>query len=94
MSLAVNDLKPHSLEIFIHTYFAFSVFISIRRRQFEQVKEAVPVILNVLKAVSLESDEEELDNVFDRAVEIANSIYEVCKKLVVCQFNTIYLFLC
>ncbi|XP_027331987.1 aberrant root formation protein 4 isoform X2 [Abrus precatorius] len=56
------------------------VFISIRRRQFEQVKEAVPIILNVLKAVSLES-EEELENVFDRAVEIANSIYEVFIKL-------------
>jgi len=31
----------------------------------------------------LKSDEE-LDNVFDRAVEIANSIYEVCDKLAVC----------
>ncbi|XP_050885862.1 aberrant root formation protein 4 [Lathyrus oleraceus] len=58
------------------------VLISIRRRQFEQVKETVPIILNVLKAVCLEPDEEELDNVFDRAVEIANSIYEVCDKLV------------
>ncbi|GAU29688.1 hypothetical protein TSUD_264240 [Trifolium subterraneum] len=58
------------------------VLISIRRRQFQQVKEAVPIILNVLKAVCLESDEEELDNVFDRAIEIANSIYEVCNKLV------------
>ncbi|WJX43091.1 hypothetical protein P8452_30242 [Trifolium repens] len=57
------------------------VLISIRRRQFKQVKEAVPMILNVLKAVCLESDEEELDNVFDRAIEIANSIYEVCNKL-------------
>jgi hypothetical protein len=77
---------PHSLEVFIHTYFAFSVLISIRRRQFKQVKEAVPMILNVLKAVCLESDEEELDNVFDRAIEIANSIYEVCNKLAVCLF--------
>ncbi|XP_004498773.1 aberrant root formation protein 4 [Cicer arietinum] len=57
------------------------VFTSIRRRQFEQVKEAVPMILNVVKAVSLESDEAELDDVFDRAVEIANSINEVCNKL-------------
>lgn len=57
------------------------VLISIRRRQFQQVKETIPIILNVLKAVSLKSDEE-LDNVFDRAVEIANSIYEVCNKLV------------
>ncbi|XP_061363892.1 aberrant root formation protein 4 isoform X2 [Gastrolobium bilobum] len=57
------------------------VFISIQRRQFEQVKEAVPMILNVLKAVSLESDEADLEGVFDRAVEIANSICEVCNKL-------------
>ncbi|TKY58104.1 Aberrant root formation protein 4 [Spatholobus suberectus] len=57
------------------------VFISIQRRQFEQAKEAVPIILNVLKAVSLESEEAELEDVFDRAVEIANSIYEVCNKL-------------
>ncbi|XP_047153808.1 aberrant root formation protein 4 isoform X1 [Vigna umbellata] len=58
------------------------VIISIKRRQFEQVKEAVPIILNVLKVVSLESEEEEeLEDVFDRAVEIANSICEVCNKL-------------
>ncbi|XP_027940027.1 aberrant root formation protein 4 isoform X2 [Vigna unguiculata] len=59
------------------------VFISIQRRQFEQVKEAFPIILNVLKVVSLESEEEEeeLEDVFDRAVGIANSICEVCNKL-------------
>ncbi|KAG4944301.1 hypothetical protein JHK85_048947 [Glycine max] len=51
------------------------------RRQFEQVKVAVPIILNILKAVSLESEEAELEDVFDTAVEIANSIYEVCNKL-------------
>ncbi|CAL0323177.1 unnamed protein product [Lupinus luteus] len=57
------------------------VFVLIKRRQFEQAKEAIPVILNVLTAVSLESDDEELEGVFERAVEIANSIYEVCNKL-------------
>ncbi|RDY03644.1 Aberrant root formation protein 4, partial [Mucuna pruriens] len=57
------------------------VFVSIQRRQFEQVKEAVPIILNVLEAVSLESEEAEIEDVFDRAVEIAYSIYEVCNKL-------------
>jgi len=30
---------------------SFSAFISIQRRQFEQVKVAVSIILNVLKAV-------------------------------------------
>ncbi|XP_061366322.1 aberrant root formation protein 4-like [Gastrolobium bilobum] len=58
------------------------IFFSIQRRQFEQVKEAVPMILNVLKAVSLESDEADLEGVFDRAVQIANSICEVCNKRV------------
>ncbi|RZB57992.1 Aberrant root formation protein 4 isoform D [Glycine soja] len=57
------------------------VLLSIQRRQFEQVKVAVPIILNILKAVSLESEEAELEDVFDTAVEIANSIYEVCNKL-------------
>ena len=63
-------------------FLPFSVLISIQRRQFEQVKEAVPLILKVLKAVSLDSDEQELEDVFVKAVEIAKSIYEVCDKLV------------
>lgn len=43
------------------------------------------MILNVLKTVSLDSDEEELEDVFVKAVEIAKSIHEVCDKLV-CKF--------
>lgn len=82
MSNSINDVKSNCLEVFLHSNYAFSVFVSIKRRQFEQVKEAVPIILNVLKAVSLESDDAEPEGVFDRAVEIANSIYEVCNKLV------------
>ncbi|QHN86463.1 aberrant root formation protein 4 isoform X2 [Arachis ipaensis] len=60
------------------------VFTSIKRRHFEQVQVAVPIILNVLKAVALDSDDAddaELESVFHRAVGIANSIYEVCNKL-------------
>ncbi|XP_072077564.1 aberrant root formation protein 4 isoform X1 [Arachis hypogaea] len=60
------------------------VFTSIKRRYFEQVQVAVPIILNVLKAVALDSDDAddaELESVFHRAVGIANSIYEVCNKL-------------
>ncbi|MED6109527.1 hypothetical protein PIB30_034523 [Stylosanthes scabra] len=59
------------------------VFTSIKRRHFEQVQVAVPIILNVLKAVALDSDADdaELEGVFHRAVGIAKSIYEVCKKL-------------
>ncbi|KAK4277216.1 hypothetical protein QN277_015241 [Acacia crassicarpa] len=57
------------------------VFISIQRRQFEQIKEAIPAILNVLKNMSLQSDEAELEGVFGKVVEIANSIYAICTKM-------------
>ncbi|KAM4122662.1 hypothetical protein ACB094_01G101500 [Castanea mollissima] len=59
------------------------VFLSIQRRHFEQVKVAVPVIVSVLKVISLEPEDgdTEIDGLFDRAVGIANSIHEVCTKL-------------
>ncbi|XLS61925.1 hypothetical protein HN51_016153 [Arachis hypogaea] len=79
-----NDLEPYYLQAFAYAYFFFSVFTSIKRRHFEQVQVAVPIILNVLKAVALDSDDAddaELESVFHRAVGIANSIYEVCNKL-------------
>ncbi|KAI4316372.1 hypothetical protein L6164_024357 [Bauhinia variegata] len=57
------------------------VFMSTQRRHFEQARVAIPIILNVLKAVSLGSDDAETEGVFERAVEIANSIYAVCTKL-------------
>lgn len=59
------------------------VILSIQRRHFEQVKEAVPIIVKVLKVVSWESDDEEteVESLFDRAVDIANSIHGVCTKL-------------
>nr|AMK47960.1 putative aberrant root formation protein [Lupinus angustifolius] len=66
------------------------VFVLIKRRQFEQAKEAIPIILNVLTAVSLESEDEELEGVFERAVEIANSIYEVCNKLALVSVSLSY----
>ena len=80
-----NDLDPYYLQAFAYAYFFFSVFTSIKRRHFEQVQVAVPIILNVLKAVALDSDDAddaELESVFHRAVGIANSLYEVCNKLV------------
>ncbi|KAJ9702662.1 hypothetical protein PVL29_004411 [Vitis rotundifolia] len=59
------------------------VFLSIPRRHFEQVKEAVPVILSVLKAMTSELDDEDTDSedLFVRAISIANSIQTVCGKL-------------
>lgn len=58
--------------------FSFSVLISTQMRQFEQVRAVVPSILNSLKVVHLETDKA-IDDVFDRTVEISNSIYEVCR---------------
>ncbi|KAJ8751789.1 hypothetical protein K2173_025975 [Erythroxylum novogranatense] len=59
------------------------VFVSIKRRQFEQVKEAIPVILNVLKVISLELNDQDMKciNLFDKALCIADSIRSVCEKL-------------
>ncbi|KAG2691419.1 hypothetical protein I3760_08G008100 [Carya illinoinensis] len=60
------------------------VILSIRRHHYEQVKVAVPVIVNVLKVVTSETDDgdTEIEGLFDRAVGIANSIHTVCTKLV------------
>lgn len=59
------------------------VILYIQRRHFEQVKVAVPVIVSVLKVISLESEDgdTEIEGLFDRAVGIANSIHAVCTKL-------------
>ncbi|KAJ6928253.1 aberrant root formation protein 4 [Populus alba x Populus x berolinensis] len=59
------------------------VLLAIQRRHFEQVKVAVPVILNVLKAVSSEfsARDTECMNLFIRALGIADSIRAICAKL-------------
>lgn len=59
------------------------VLVSIRRRHFEQVKVAVRIVLNVLKVVSSEPDDEntELKDLFKGALSIATSIHAVCTKL-------------
>lgn len=68
----------------LYVFSWFSVFLSIPRRHFEQVKEAVPVILSVLKAMTSELDDEDTnsEDLFARATSIANSIQTVCGKLV------------
>jgi len=65
-------------------YTLVSVIILIKRRQFEQVKAAVPVILGVLKSMSLEADEEgkDTEDLFHKAIALADSIQAVCKLLV------------
>ncbi|KAI9191751.1 hypothetical protein LWI28_012963 [Acer negundo] len=59
------------------------VLLSTQRRHFEQVKVVVPVVVKVLKTVSSESDDEdtELQDLFDRAIGIADSIRGLCDKL-------------
>uniref|UniRef100_A0A1J3DBA0 Aberrant root formation protein 4 n=1 Tax=Noccaea caerulescens TaxID=107243 RepID=A0A1J3DBA0_NOCCA len=56
------------------------VFISVQRRHFEQFKVAVPIVLNVLKDMSLEPDVQ-VEGVFDKALGIAVSIRDVSLKL-------------
>ncbi|XP_019051703.1 PREDICTED: aberrant root formation protein 4 isoform X2 [Nelumbo nucifera] len=59
------------------------VFLCIQRCHFEQIKVAVPGILNVLKAITSESDADK-DSVKDlivRAISIATSMQAVCQKL-------------
>ncbi|XP_048228131.1 aberrant root formation protein 4 isoform X2 [Ricinus communis] len=59
------------------------VFLSIQRRHYEQVKVAIPVILNVLQATTSELDDEDNEciNLFSRALGIADSVQTVCAKL-------------
>lgn len=68
---------------------ALAVFLCIQRRHLEQVKAALPAILEVLYACSSESDDEEKDNyqdLFRTAVGIGTSIQAICGKMV-CFFD-------
>ncbi|CAN6459781.1 unnamed protein product [Victoria cruziana] len=59
------------------------VFLCTRRRHFEQIKTAIPVVLNVLESASPEEENEVyLHSLFQRGIIIASSIQEVCGKLV------------
>jgi hypothetical protein len=74
-------------------FFFLTVLLAIQRRHFEQVKVAVPVILNVLKAVCSEfsARDTECMNLFIRALGIADSIRAICAKLV-CLFPVLFSF--
>ncbi|PRQ26673.1 putative YAP-binding/ALF4/Glomulin [Rosa chinensis] len=82
-ALAYLTMKGGDYGYVVPLFSVFSkVFPCLKRRHFEQVKEATGIILKVLKTVSLElEDEAELQKMFDRAVGIANSIHAVCLKL-------------
>lgn len=85
----MNLLCWHSLLLL----FFLTVLLAIQRRHFEQVKVAVPVILNVLKAVCSEfsARDTECMNLFIRALGIADSIRAICAKLV-CLFRVLFSF--
>ncbi|VVB14021.1 unnamed protein product [Arabis nemorensis] len=56
------------------------VFISVQRRHYEQLRVAVPIVLNVLKDMSLETDVQ-VEDLFEKALGIAVSIQDVSSKL-------------
>ncbi|KAK8610188.1 hypothetical protein V6N13_081355 [Hibiscus sabdariffa] len=60
-----------------------NVFLSIQRRHFEQIKVAVPVVVKVVKVISSEPDSQdtELETLFDRVVVNALSIQTVCTNM-------------
>lgn len=60
------------------------VFLSIQRRQVKQIKVALPIILNAVKAAAFDMDDSNVGvkNLFEGATSIANSMLETCKKLV------------
>lgn len=64
--------------------FCITVLLMIKRHHFEQIKEVVPAIVRVWEKVSTESDEEDsdLEDLFRRAINIANSMQTVRQKLV------------
>ncbi|KAK9699904.1 hypothetical protein RND81_08G203200 [Saponaria officinalis] len=59
------------------------VFLNIQRRHFEQMKVAIPIVLNALKAASFDLDDSDvgLEILFKGAIAIADSIQATCKKL-------------
>ncbi|CAI9777095.1 unnamed protein product [Fraxinus pennsylvanica] len=59
------------------------VLVSIQRRHYEQIKTVVPVILNVLETMSSElyDEDKDFEELFCKAIDIANSIQEVRVKL-------------
>ncbi|XP_026411648.1 aberrant root formation protein 4 isoform X2 [Papaver somniferum] len=60
------------------------VFRRIERRKFEQIKVALPVVLNVLKSVVAESDNEkdgQFEELFARVLNIATSMQEVSQQM-------------
>ncbi|CAO2816903.1 unnamed protein product [Amaranthus hypochondriacus] len=62
----------------------FSIaLLSLKRRQVEQIKVALPILLKSVKAAVIDVDDRDIDseNLFEGAICIADSILEICKKL-------------
>lgn len=60
------------------------MLLSIERRHYEQVKTAVPGVLEVLKAFGKETDDEieDVEHLFSNAIRLASSIEGICVKMV------------
>ncbi|KAL0315822.1 UNVERIFIED_CONTAM: Aberrant root formation protein 4 [Sesamum radiatum] len=65
------------------------VLVLIQRRHYQQVKSAIPVILNVLKTMCSMSDDEDTDHekLFHKATGIAYSIRSICVNLALASFG-------
>ncbi|XP_047340589.1 aberrant root formation protein 4 [Impatiens glandulifera] len=92
LSILCEALDSPGKMITVPSYFApllngiSRVFVSIQRRQFEQIKEAIPVVLNVLKSTCAQLDEDTEDvkdvkDLLNKSICISNSIVAVCEKL-------------
>ncbi|KAL7596512.1 hypothetical protein Lser_V15G31305 [Lactuca serriola] len=57
------------------------VFESLKRRPFEQVKAALPVVLKVLEAILSDPEEDEDMDLINKAILIAHSLNTICIKL-------------
>lgn len=84
MDTHIRESKEQSFFILLLSRLA-KVLNRTQRRHVEQVKVAVPVILEVLNAISSESDDEDKDSLsdlFGAAISIGTSIQAICEKMV------------
>ncbi|KAJ4959028.1 hypothetical protein NE237_026139 [Protea cynaroides] len=90
LSILCDALDSPDKMVWTPAYFApllsglSKVFLCIQKHVFEQIKEAVPGILNALKVVSSESDDEDKNSIkdlFSRAISIAASMQSASQKL-------------
>lgn len=78
-------MNVSQVQAFLHNFSVVTVFCRIQRRQVEQIKEALPVILKVINMVSSDADVRDksyLDNLFGATYTIGTSIQKICEDMV------------